>query len=274
MTVGDIRCNAIKQFKNNKIETAELDVDLIIARYLYVEPNRIVLHNKQNVPLLTRMFIEHSFKRRLAHEPIAYILGYKYFYRDKFIVSPKCLIPRPDTEHLIYTAESLGKDFKTILDIGTGSGAVAISLARVFPKTQITATDINIRSARKNIRRLKIRNIELLKHDILGGKALPRKYDLIISNPPYLSASDMQKLPPNVVNYEPTGALFGGVDGFDFYRRIADVASRQLCDNGVLIFETDYKWQAVTEIIEQTGLNVDEVIKDYSGLERVIVAHK
>jgi len=221
-------------------------------------------------------------RRRIKGEPIQYILGKSEFFGLEFKVNPAVLIPRPETEILAEkTIElvclRLAQEKRIdILEIGTGSGCLAVSLAKALPRAKITATDISqeaLEVARFNAARHNAQ-ISFLHSDIFGHEALPGKhFDIIVSNPPYVSSAELSRLQPEI-GYEPSLALDGGNDGLAFYRRIIRGTPEYLKKDGLLILEIGYnQLEAVEKLITLTGdLAIIEVAKDYSNIDRVLVA--
>ncbi len=279
MTVGEIRKRSVEYLTGRGISDPRIDSDYIISWLLGIRPGELPAKSGSKVPFFKKIVIENSVRQRGRNKPVAYILGYKYFYLDKFLVNRRSLIPRADTEHLIYAAVENGAAFKNILDVGTGSGALAMSLSRIFPKALIRAVDRDISIAARNKKALDIKNVTLIKTDFIrNGDGLKGEkawlYDLIISNPPYLSSSDMKKLGKDALLYEPRKAFYGGIDGLDFYRKISSFAVSRLGKGGSIIVETDYKWRRVLDIFLKSGMHEIRVLKDYGGLERVIEVRK
>lgn len=265
------RCYDLLSEKN--IPTPDIDAKAIISHRLGIERNELFLHKERKIKLSQWYHIERDIGRRRRLEPVAYILGYKYFFHDKFLVSRGTLIPRADTEHLLYAVQNDGRTFRNIIDIGTGSGALAVSLSRIFPQSSVTAVDIRIRHARRNIRKLGCANIRLVKADLFRPVGLfwNEKFDLIVSNPPYLSDEDMDLRGEDAKRYEPRRAFYGGKDGMKFYRKIADFCDNHLQKDGLIVLETDHKWKTVREIFWNRGYHHIEMKPDYNGLDRVLV---
>ena len=276
MTVAEIYDRSLDILGRANLPTPDIDAKAIISHHLDVERNELFLNRDRALTPVQLSRIKRDVLRRARFEPVAYILGYKYFFHDKFLVSRGVLIPRADTEHLIYAVQNAGRAFKNILDIGTGSGAIAVSLSRVFPSSSITAVDVNLAAARRNIRSLGIRNVRLVRKNFLrlGNAFAKRKFDLIVSNPPYLSKEDMNSLGEDAKRYEPRRAFYGGKDGMDFYRKIAGFAGTRLENDGLIVLETDHKWKIVREICWKEGFHHIEVFQDYNGLERTLVVSK
>lgn len=275
-TVGEVFDRSVRRLRERGVPDPETDARALIAARLGIERGMLSLKKKNRIGLTVRLRIARDVRRRARFEPVAYILGYKDFFQDRFLVSRGVLIPRADTEHLLYAVQNTGRDFSRIIDIGTGSGAIAVSLARLFPNASIAALDIHIRHARKNILRLNTGNVVPVKADILKGKKLlpGRTFDLIVSNPPYLSRNDLKILGQDAARYEPFRAFYGGPDGHAFHRKIAEFARERLESGGIIVLETDQKWEKVKEIFQIAGFPRWEMIRDYNGLERVLVISK
>lgn len=214
-------------------------------------------------------------RERTTCKPLAYILGYVAFYRDIFPVSSETLIPRSDTECLVEQVRLLCTEPPgSVLDIGTGTGAIALSLRRLFSSSEITALDIVSQPFENSCKALGIDNVGFEKMDFLDRNNWHRfsgqKFDLIVSNPPYLSETDMEHLDPQVKNFEPQTALFAGDQGLLFYKHIADFCGEYLAKNGYCILEIDYKWQQVQQLFSE-NFSVLPPVNDLSGLERCLV---
>lgn len=207
--------------------------------------------------------------QRLSGKPIAYITGHKEFMGLDFFVNADVLIPRPDTETLVEYAIGTGK--RKILDIGTGSGAIAVSLAKYIADSEVSAADISpdaLAVAEKNARANKA-EINFLLLDILNDE-IGGKYDMIVSNPPYIKDSVIPTLDKTVRAFEPRLALSGGEDGLKFYRKIAEKAPGALYGGGILAFEIGYdQAHAVSEIMAKSFKNI-QIIKDLAGCDRVV----
>lgn len=206
--------------------------------------------------------------------PLAYLVGYVDFYGHRFIVRPGVFIPRPDTEHILYAIEKYNQNFTNILDIGTGTGILSISLAFLFPEARITACDISLRAlqiAKRNACLLKKHVLFLwnnfLKHPPQGV------YDLIVSNPPYIAPEDQHLVDPSTLRYEPQKALFGEKGGLIFYEAIARYSQKHLDPRGKIVVEIDHKWQEIEAIFKTHHLSC-HIHYDYQNLPRVLVAEK
>ncbi len=210
---------------------------------------------------------------RLTGRPIAYITGHKEFMGLDFFVNENVLIPRPDTETLVQTALDSGKI--RILDIGTGSGAVAVSLAKLNPLAKVSAVDISqnaLAVAEKNAKANGV-SVSFSRLDILNEE-IPGTFDMIVSNPPYIKDSVIPSLDKTVKDFEPRLALSGGEDGLIFYREIAKKALLALNPGGLLMFEIGFdQGEAVSEIMAGNYKNI-KVIKDLAGCDRVVTGEK
>ena len=227
------------------------------------------------------LFVSSVLKRRMSGEPIQYILGKAEFMGLTFKVDERVLIPRPETEILVETVLSLiadrGSCKSKILDIGTGSGCIAVSLAKLSSELEITATDVSAEAlevARSNARLNCLSGkIRFIQSDMFTEYEVRcAKYDVIVSNPPYIPSDEIDKLQPEV-RCEPGLALDGGNDGLDFYRRIINEAPLYLNRGGLLIVEIGFGQRASLEkIIEKSGIfAIIDVVADYNNIDRVIV---
>lgn len=240
---------------------------------LYTE--RISLNSKQSEKF------SQALSLRAQGLPLQYILGETEFFGLKFKVDSRVLIPRPETEILVEialkqpAARSL-QPTSDILELGTGSGCIAISLAKFLPQVKITAVDISsdaLSAAKENALLNGVEErINFVQSDLFGSPELSgRSYGLIVSNPPYIPAKDIKGL-QREISYEPRIALDGGSDGLDFYRRIIAEAPQFLKNDGLLIIEMGYnQFSEIKNIFEKTGnFEIIEVVKDYNSIDRVI----
>ena len=219
-------------------------------------------------------------QERQTGKPLAHILGYTYFYQDKIPVSPQTLIPRYDTEHLI---EVLRKHYVptseiSILDIGTGTGAIAISLHRLFPLARVKGIDIIIEPFIESQKDLELDSslLTIEQVDFLDESTWEDlgKWDCIVSNPPYLDNHDMDILDWQVKDFEPHTALYAGDDGLIFYRKIAKFAEDHLHDDGILVLEIDHKHEAISQCFDPVIFPHRDIKFDFNNLERVLILKK
>ena len=248
--------------------------------------SRISLHLDKNLHWDKNKcaLISSVIKRRISGEPLHYILGETEFMGLEFKVNPDVLIPRPETEILVEELIQLVRNFSSgsqntrVLDLGTGSGCIAVSLAKFLPGLKMHAVDISIKAlevARDNALANNVK-INFILSDLFNSPALkPHGYDIIVSNPPYISRAQISDLPAEV-KYEPALAWDGGRDGLDFYRRIISEAENYLRKNGFLALEIGFNQiEAIKNIfLSVPNFKIIKVIKDYSQIERVIIAKK
>lgn len=217
-------------------------------------------------------------KRRVAGEPIQYITGETEFYGLPFRVTPDVLIPRPETEHLLEKVIELAARFEQprIVDVGTGSGAIAVALAQKLPHAQIAATEISSRAlaiARENAKRNGV-DLRFLSGDLLAP-VVGERFEIVVSNPPYVPETDRAMLSVEVREYEPALALFAGDDGLDVYRRLIPAAYGALVPSGYLVLEIGYgQSPAVTELLARAGFEQSKFVPDLQGIPRVACARR
>ncbi|PLX28878.1 MAG: peptide chain release factor N(5)-glutamine methyltransferase, partial [Ignavibacteria bacterium] len=271
-------------FEEKGIGEAKLSAEHLLAHVLRQKRLQMYLRFDQPVQEEELTAYRALVRRRLAHEPVQYIVGSTEFYGLEFAVSPAVLIPRPETEHLIdavldlHKSELLRPDAR-ILDIGTGSGAIAVTLASQLADARVTGTDISddalaIATTNAEAHALGSR-IRFLSHDIFDGSidGVDDAFDVVVSNPPYIPQDEVADLQPEIRNHEPLIAATDGGDGLRFYRRIAERAGELLAAGGLLAVEIGQgQSTAVTEIFSSAGLRDITIRQDYSGIDRIITA--
>lgn len=290
MTVGETLKNAADQLSEKKTRTPLLDAEVLLCAvlkldrlYLYIQRNRQLTEKEQEV-------FESMLTKRLEGMPVQYILGHQEFMGLDFYVEEGVLIPRPDTEILVETVLDWVKEKGlsktdvppwTIVDLGTGSGAITVSLAKYIPNSTLYSVDISQRAlavGEKNAVHNGVREqIAFLEGDLfqpLEEKALQGKIDILVSNPPYIPRRDIQGLQVEVAGYEPALALDGGEDGLDFYRRIAAEGPRFLRQGGFMALEVGHdQAEAVMTLMKERGsYGHIQKHKDLAGIERVVTA--
>ena len=267
--------NGINELSRVGIPDAGLDARLLLEYIcntshstLYAHPDRELSDEEENdyKALITR---------RANREPVAYILGNQDFMGLNFKVNENVLIPEQDTETLVEEALRFCEDGMRILDLCTGSGCIALSILNFTNDTKAVCTDISDKAlevAALNSENLGLKERAEFVHADLFPPKDGAKYDLVVSNPPYIASSVIETLAPEVKDFEPRLALDGDEDGLSFYRRIINEVPEYLYSNGYLIMEIGYdQGQAVKELLEQDNRYHDiEVIKDYSGNDRVV----
>lgn len=271
MVISQLRIKLRAQLKENPNEA-----DWIISHVTGLTQSDFILKNRTLTENETEQ-IEKIVSRRNSGEPLQYILGETEFMGLKFKVNPSTLIPRQDTELLVQTAIDLtGNNKTTVLDIGTGSGCVGISIAKLCKNSKVTLLDFSenaLKTAKENALDNKT-ECNCLLCDIL--KEIPQgKFDMIVSNPPYIETETVQSLDRTVKDFEPLTALDGGRDGLIFYRRISEISKDILNNNGFIIFEIGYNQGiAVSDILKENGFKNVEVIKDFCDNDRVVKGRK
>ena len=271
--------NGIKLLTEAGISEAKLDARLLLEFACGTDHNTLLAHPEREVSESEAKEYEEFLNRRSKREPLAYIIGKWDFMGLSFAVNKNVLIPEQDTEVLVEEAMRFLEDGFRILDLCTGSGCIALSLLNYSNNTTAVGTDISeeaLSVAKENAKDLSLSERALLvKTDLFPEMDDDgSKFDLIVSNPPYIRSDVIETLAPEVRDYEPRLALDGDADGLVFYRRIIDEAPKYLFSNGYLIMEIGYD-QAfeVTELLEKAGCYHDiEVIKDYAGNDRVVRA--
>lgn len=282
MTIRDIIIKYSDELKEIS-DTPRLDIELLLQKALG-DVDRLYIHMNINKKLTTEE--EESFlvlmKDRLEGRPIAYIVGNREFMGLDFFVKEGVLIPRPDTEPLVEEVIELCKEKEkvNILDIGTGSGAITVSLAKYIEKSRLTSFDISdiaLEVGKKNAISNEVnQKIDFIKSDLftaIRGKNI--KFDIIVSNPPYIPKADINTLHTQVKDYEPYTALEGGEDGLDFYRDITEQSKEHISKNGVLAYEVGHdQAQDVAEIMKNNGYTKIYTKKDIQGIDRVVIGFK
>ena len=214
---------ASKILKDNNITSHELDAQIILSDIMKISKEYVIINHKETISDKTIKKFDSAIKRRVKREPVAYITGKKEFWSEDFIVNNKTLVPRPETELLIYKLITFFKHKRiNILDIGTGTGCILLSLLKNLKLARGIGIDVSskaIEVAKKNSRNLNLANRSKFKNFNLN-KFNFGKYNLIVSNPPYIRSSDIRKLSKDILRYEPLDALDGGVDGLDLIKKV------------------------------------------------------
>ena len=261
-------------------DEATLDAEVLARHVLACDRATLLTRARDPLPSAFERLFEDLVQRRVAREPVAYIVGHREFWGLEFEVTPAVLIPRPETELIIEEALSSwpARDaVRRVIDVGTGSGCLAVVLAIEFAAAKVIGTDLSPEAlevagrngARHNLGgRVSFIRANLL--DRISGAA-----DLIVSNPPYLRAGDAPELQPEVARYEPSSALYAGADGLDVIRRLFAEAPPHLADNGQLIVEFGFDQEpGVRGAAERTGWTIDRIRQDLQGIPRVAVLRR
>lgn len=259
----------------NRCGTLIKDLRLLLSHACNVSYDDIFFNKEESITLKSFVTFMHFLHKYLRSKPISKIIGYKYFYESKFFVTDHVLDPREDSETVIELALSIiAKDLTlSILDIGTGSGCLLVTLLLEFKQSEGLGIDISsqaLKVAKRNAKNLLYnRNINFAKIDFLNNFDIPWKFDLIVSNPPYIKSSEIPNLDYNVRRYDPIIALDGCEDGLVFYRAIASKSGTLLKENGIIIVEIGYdQFDEVCEIFANSKLSLINYKEDNSGIKR------
>ncbi len=278
MTIKEILIQYSKELENIS-DTPRLDVEMLLKKALGdVDSMYIRMYlDKQLTEEQEKYFLE-MIKERLNERPIAYIIGNREFMGLDFFVQEGVLIPRPDTETLVEEIINIcnNRTGLNILDIGTGSGAITISLAKYLDKSHVISADISdiaLEIASKNAISNNVdERIDFIKSDVFSNVPKEEKFDLIVSNPPYIRKSDIDGLDRQVKDFEPYNALEGGEDGLDFYRKITKESKAFLKNKGILAYEVGHdQAQDVSQIMQENGFEGIYTKCDLQGFERVVI---
>ena len=281
-TVATVLNDAVATLSLNKrLETPRLDAELLLCYILDCKRIDLIINKDKILDEKTILIFNNYVNRRVKNEPISYITKTKEFMSLEFDVTDGILIPRPDTEILVEEIINIYKDKDVkILDLCTGSGAIAVSLACYLKKARLVAVDkfdVCLKTASKNAVKHHVDDrVSVVKSDVLESVEVDDKFDCIVSNPPYIKSDVLPTLSADVKNYEPMYALDGGNDGLIFYRKITDYAKENLITSGILAFEIGFDQASdVMTIIKNTDCfkNI-RLIRDLAGLDRVIIAEK
>lgn len=279
-TVGSILKWTEQYFLGKGVESPRLDSEVLLSHVLQKERIYLYVHFDEPLQPEELASFKEMIKKRVSGLPVAYILGYKEFMGLNFSVSPAVLIPRPDTEILVEAVLERFKKMETVefADIGTGSGAIALSLLKNLPKASCSAVDISreaLAVAEKNAEDLGVyERVEFHCGDLLSP-VKERRFDAILSNPPYIPNAEIDGLEPEVRS-EPRGALAGGTDGLDFYRRLICEGIALLKPRGFMAFEVGIHQAACVAEIAAAFPDLGDavILKDYGGIERVVLLDK
>ena len=281
MTLSQIKNNFLKELKGlYPVTEIETFFQLVLEDQLGIRRIDLALNPELHQQDWNTQPFDEAVEELLREKPIQYILGKTEFAGMTFWVDESVLIPRPETEELVRWIADSAKELSSpeILDIGTGSGCIPITLAKMLPESRVEALDISasaLNTARKNARRLKAR-VKFFEHDILGPSSLGHSYDIMASNPPYVRKSEMHAMRSNVVRHEPGVALFvTDEDPLQFYRRIGEHGRVSLKKGGLLFFEiNEYLGDKTVALLSEMGYSDVTLKKDIYNKDRMIRAVK
>jgi len=266
------------------VDSPRLQVELLLAELLQVPRLKLYLDFERVLTEPQLAALRAMVRRRAEREPLQHIIGSTCFCGLNFAVSPAVLIPRPETELLAERAwqhlqrlRAAGAASPSVIDVGTGSGCLAITLAVKCPEAAVHAVEISeaaLAIATSNAQRRGVsERVHFHQSDLFAGLPKELRFDLIVTNPPYIATSELDTLQPEVRNFDPHLALEGGADGLAFYRRLAAEAPRHLSAQGTLMAEFgDDQAEAVAEIFRSAVWSIDELVRDLAGNLRIMIA--
>jgi len=278
MNLENIIKEASKKLKNNNITSHALDAEIILADIMGLKREFLITNEKINISEDVREKYNIAINRRVNNEPIAYITGKKEFWSRDFFTNKSTLVPRPETELLIYKIADIFKNKRiNILDIGTGTGCILLSLLKELYNSRGTGIDISseaIKIAKANSKNLNLVNRAKFKNFAIGNYTLGR-YDLIVSNPPYIPSKDIKKLSKDIINFEPKEALDGGSDGLDLIKKVIYKSNILLKRNGTLALEIGFgQYRKVSKILRYYKFKEYSKVYDYKSNVRCIITTK
>jgi len=272
LTIGKLLNWARDILTEADIENPGLNAELITSHVLNLKRLDLYLKSGESVELSQKNLIHEMLDRRCKEEPLQYILGETEFYGYKFFVDPSVLIPRPETEYLVEKVITSSRQAKSILEIGTGSGCISISLIKNLTQATVTATDLYSEALEMAKRNAELNNVSVrfLCSDIYSQ--VTGKYDVIVSNPPYIRETDYRNLPAEIKKYEPGTALLANEDGLFFYRKILEKAGKYLNKNGKIYLEIGHdQADKIKLIAEKNDFRNIELIQDLNGFDRIMI---
>ncbi len=274
--IGDALDGAVSQLSPVVGDAARAECLILLAYATGRQTSSLRLSLDDELSAADTETFDAAITKRLKFQPISQIIGYRDFWKHRFYVTPDVLDPRPDTETLIEKAVELGP-FENVLDLGTGSGCILLSLLDEWPRAIGTGVDASAPAldiARKNTQTLSLTDrSEFIIGDWCNG--ISQQYDLVVSNPPYITQDAMDALDPDVRNWEPRMALTPEGDGLDAYRAIASTVQKVLKTNGVLLLEIGFdQGPSVTQLLIDQGMSDVQLFQDINGKDRVVYARK
>ena len=279
MNIESILNEGISTLKKSKISNPQLDSEILLSDSIKRNIKHIILNPKEILNLEQTEKFKNLIERRKKGEPVAYLINKKEFWNSEFFVNKDVLIPRPDTELIIeQVIKRYSKNSQLqVLDIGTGSGCILLSILKERPNFYGTGIDISKKSinvSKLNAKQLNLTNRVKFFHSSIDNFKIG-KYDLIVSNPPYIELFNLKYLEKDVINFEPKLALSGGFDGFSKIRKVINKAKTLIKKNGKFILEIGFNQKnKVKKILKEEGFYVNKAIKDYGNNDRCIISTK
>ena len=278
MILGQTIKKASQILKNHNVHTYELDAQIILSDIMGVTREFLITNDYLTVSKRTKKKYDNAIKRRIKKEPVAYIIGKKEFWSQNFKVTSSTLVPRPETELLIYNVIKYFKNKKiNILDIGTGSGCILLAILKELQFSRGIGIDISakaIKIAKENSKNLNLLNRSKFKTFDINSFNVG-KYDLIVSNPPYVPFKEIRNLTKDIINFEPIVALNGGKDGLDLIKKVIYKSTKLLKKGGLLAIEIGNKqYPKVSDLLNQLGFKEMSKLYDYNRNVRCIISTK
>lgn len=282
-TIGKLLTWTTDYLKKGGSTSPRLDAEVLLAHACGCQRIELYTTFDQEPTEEARVAFRELVRRRNEGTPVAYLVGYKEFYSMQFEVNPDVLIPRPETEHLVVAAldraKELGPQALRIVDVGTGSGAIAVTVAKHLKTCHITAIDKSptaLAVARRNAEKHQLSEdqITFVESDLLSALPADATFDLVLSNPPYVSQAEFEQLPITVRNFEPQLALVSGPDGSEVIARLLIEAQLRLKPRGYCIFEFSPMLNQRLDSFVGTGWDTPLVTKDLAGLARIVTLRK
>jgi release factor glutamine methyltransferase len=279
MNIENILNKGVNILQKNKIPNPKLDSQILLSNLIKRDKKHIILNPKELLNSKQLEKFKSLINRRKKGEPIAYLINKKEFWKDEFFVNKDVLIPRPDTELIIEQVLKIySKDKQLqVLDIGTGSGCILLSILK--ERLNFYGTGIDISKKSINVSKFNAKQLNLMNKVKFFNSSVDNfkigKYDLIVSNPPYIELSNLKYLEKEVVNFEPKLALSGGLDGFSKIRKVINKASTLIKKNGKFILEIGFNQKnKVKKILKKEGFYINKAVKDYGKNDRCIISTK
>ena len=279
MNIENILNEGINILQKNKIANPQLDSEILLSDSIKRDKKHIILNPKEILNSEQLGKFKSLIERRKKSEPIAYLINKKEFWKDEFFVNKDVLIPRPDSELIIEQVLKIySKDVQLqVLDIGTGSGCILLSILKERPNFYGTGIDISKKSI--NVSKLNAKQLNLTSRVKFFHSSVDNfkigKYDIIVSNPPYIKLFNLKYLEKDVINFEPKLALSGGFDGFSKIRNVIYKSKTLIKKNGKFILEIGFNQKnKVKNILKKEGFYINKAIKDYGNNDRCIISTK
>ena len=279
MNIQSALTEGLNILKNKSILSAKLDSEILMAKALGKKREYIILNDDKIIKEQNLEYFKKLIQERATRKPIAYLLNKKFFWKSEFYVNKNTLIPRPDTEIILEQILKFtkNKNYLNILDIGVGSGCILLSVLKERKNFYGTGIDISRNSldiCKMNAKKLLLeRRVKFFKSDV--DKFAIGKYDLIVSNPPYIKTSDLKYLESDVIKFEPKLALDGGLDGLSVIRKVIKKTSELLKKNGKFILEIGFDQKSkVIKLLNNKGFYINSTVKDLANNDRCIISTK